>query len=130
MPRLSEISEDECWELLGGSELARIAWNGGSGPTILPVNYTADGRSIWLRTGAHSSMTHEIDASPVAVLVDSIDAVTHEGWSVQLRGTVRAEYRAENVPEHVRELETWAEGVRPIWLHLVPDDVNGRRIGG
>jgi hypothetical protein len=95
---------------------------------VLPVNYALDGSSVWVRTRAHSDLARQVDESKVALLVDDIDPHTHVGWTVLLRGTAHAEYHEERVPDAVRDLEPWADGPRPVWLHLVPDHVTGRRL--
>lgn len=129
MPRMEELSVEECWTLVeSGGELARIGWNGSTGPIVIPVNYAVHDRSIWIRTTAYSAMAEEIDESLVAVLIDDVDRQTHLGWSVELRGRCEILYHQDQVPESVRGLSAWAGGVRPLWVHLPPTEVTGRRI--
>ena len=128
MTNLEELTREECWELAAGTAVARIGWNGPSGPVVLPVNHVVYDRGVWIRTGAHSSMAEEVDESPVAVLVDDLDPDTHLGWSVQFRGTAQVLYRDQEVPEPVRRLRAWPSGARPLWIRLVPEAVSGRRL--
>ena len=128
MANLHEIGEDESWALLSDAHFAHLAWNGSDGPTILPVNLAVDDRTVWIRTGYHSSIAREADESRIAILVDSIDPESHEGWSVQVRGVAHAEYSEDKVPESVRALATWAAGARPVWLRVKTTDINGRRL--
>jgi nitroimidazol reductase NimA-like FMN-containing flavoprotein (pyridoxamine 5'-phosphate oxidase superfamily) len=127
--RLEELSTEECWTLVESADpLARIAWNGSTGPALIPVNYAVHDRSIWIRTTAYSAMAEEIDESLVAVLIDDVDRKTHLGWSVALRGRSEILYHQDQVPDRVRALSTWPGGARPLWVHLAPRDVTGRRL--
>lgn len=130
MTRVKELSVQECWDHVQAESgtVARIAWHGSTGPVVIPVNYTVDEGSIWIRTTAYSAMAEEIDESQVAVLVDDVDKETHLGWSVQLRGRCEIRYHQDEVPAEVRGLEAWAGGVRPLWVHLRPAEVTGRRL--
>jgi len=125
---LSELTVEECWELVEGQRVARIGWNGSSGPVVLPINYISLDRTVWMRTAAHSSIAEEVDEMVVAVEIDQIDPDTHVGWSVLLRGHADIAYREENVPEEVRGHRTWPSGPRPLWVHLTPNSVTGRRL--
>ncbi len=126
--QLIELGEDECWKLASGQLLGRIAWSSGSGPVALPVNYVVHERGVWIRTSAYSSLVREVDDNQVAFETDQIDPATHLGWSVLLRGTAEVRYRPEEVPVEVREHESWPAGNRPLWVHIVPRAVTGRRL--
>lgn len=129
MARLEELSTEECWSLVETSgELARIAWNESTGPTVIPVNYVVHERSVWVRTTAYSAMAEEIDESLVAVLIDDVDQKSHLGWSVLLRGRCDIRYHQDQVPAAVRDLHAWAPGPRPLWVHITPHQVSGRRL--
>jgi len=125
---LVDVSVDECWELLGTMQFARLAWNSGSGPVLLPVNYVLHDRTVWMRTTAYSTIAEQVDESQIAVEVDDVDRETHVGWSVLLRGRAEVLYHEEQVPEEVQSLHTWPSGARPLWVRLRPDIVTGRRL--
>ena len=125
---LVELESAECWELVGQQPTCRIAWTTGDGPTLIPVNHVAFDHAIWIRTSAYSSLVQQVDDTKVAILVDHLDPQTRLGWSVQLRGTAQVHYRSDDVPEEVRRLTTWAPGAKPLWVHLSPDEVIGRRL--
>lgn len=128
MAQLVEMTTDECWTLLEGAAVCRVAWAGSDGPVILPLNYTVHGHTLWLRTSAHSSISQEIDDDQLAILVDEFDADTQVGWSVQVRGRAEVHYHTDEVPEDVQNLHTWAAGARPLWIKVTPTAVNGRRL--
>lgn len=134
MTNLHELSEDECWVLVDQRtseqlHVARVGWNSSIGPVVIPVNYVVDQRTVWIRTSAYSAMAEEVDESPIAVEVDDIDQESRTGWSVMLRGRAAVLYHEDRVPKHIRDLETLAGGVRPLWVRLDPDHVTGRRLG-
>lgn len=126
--RLEEIGREESWELVGREPVCRVAWASGSGPVVLPVNHVVHEGSLWIRTGAYSSLVREVDDVRIAVLVDEIDRESRLGWSVQLRGIAQVHYHLDDVPAQVRELHSWAAGPRPMWIQLTPDEINGRRL--
>lgn len=128
MTELVDVSVDECWELLATMQFARLAWNSGTGPILLPVNFVVHGREIWMRTTAYSAIAEQVDESPIAVEVDDVDRETHVGWSVLLRGRAEVIYHEEQVPDEVHALHTWPSGARPLWVRLRPDIVTGRRL--
>jgi len=128
MAELIELGVEESWELVGEQAVCHIAWNSGSGPVILPVNHLVHGRTLWIRTSAYSSLVREVDDTPVAVLVDSIDPETHLGWSVQLRGIAQVHFHTDTVPAEVQTLRTWPDGPRPLWIELPGAEVTGRRL--
>ncbi|MFT4287031.1 pyridoxamine 5'-phosphate oxidase family protein [Nocardioides sp.] len=128
MAELIELDVDESWDLAGEQGLCRIGWSSGSGPVILPVNHVIHDRTLWIRTSAYSSLVKEVDDTPVAVLVDSIDPETHVGWSVQLRGVAHVHFHTDTVPEDVQRLRTWPDGPRPLWIELAGAEVTGRRL--
>ena len=126
---LVDLTEDECWRLLEDRPLARIAWSTGAGPEILPVNYVTHDGALWLRTTAYSAIAEQVDESPVALEIDEVDAETHEGWSVVVRGHAEAYFHEEDVPAEVKDLRSWPAGARPIWLRVQGESVTGRRLG-
>lgn len=133
MSQLHELTEDDCWDLItqetdAQAHFARVGWTGSTGPVVIPVNYVVHERSLWIRTSAYSAMAEEVDESLIAVEMDDIDAETHAGWSVLLRGSAAVIYHDHQVPEAVRDLHPWASGARPLWVHLVPEHVSGRRL--
>lgn len=125
---LVDLDAAESWELVGEQPTCRVAWTSGDGPTLIPVNHVTYDHALWIRTSAFSSLVKEVDDTKIAVLVDHLDPETRLGWSVQLRGTAHVHFHADEVPEEVRRLTTWAGGAKPLWVHLRPDEVIGRRL--
>lgn len=54
-PRLLDLTEQECWQLVGDHGIGRIALPVEPGPVVLPVNYVVDRGSFAYRTGEHGA---------------------------------------------------------------------------
>jgi hypothetical protein len=122
--RLLELAEDECWDLLAGAPVGRLAWKGAEGLSVVPVNFVvADGR-IAMNTAAYSAQARECDDLPVAFQVDAVDASARSGWSVLVRGTAHVEY--SHPPDESPDV--WPAGVKPLHLVIDPTSVSGRRL--
>jgi hypothetical protein len=79
------ISEEECWELLAGASVGRIALSVHALPAILPVQYYLDGRRLAVCLGHRELPERQLNAI-VAFTADEIDPVSRTGWSVQVQG--------------------------------------------
>jgi nitroimidazol reductase NimA-like FMN-containing flavoprotein (pyridoxamine 5'-phosphate oxidase superfamily) len=118
------LSEDECWELLATVSIGRVAVaEPRESPTVLPVNYVVDGRTIVFRSDEGSKL-HELRHWPVSFEVDQIDSVNRRGWSVLVRGRPQIELGQYG---H-REVEPWATGEKRFWVRIVPTQITGRRL--
>jgi nitroimidazol reductase NimA-like FMN-containing flavoprotein (pyridoxamine 5'-phosphate oxidase superfamily) len=124
--RLIDLDPDQCWELAASRPVGRLAWSGPSGPTVIPVNFAVDGRSVRVRTPAYSAAARECDDSPVAFEVDTFDADEHTGWSVLMRGHAHLEY-GEHAQDHAPE--PWVSGPRTLLLRVEVGAITGRRLG-
>ena len=123
---LKDLTTDDCWSLVAGQPVGRIAWNGSDGLTVLPVNFTVDGSSVHLRTAAYSTLARECDDSVVAFQVDKFDESTRSGWSVLLRGHAHVDLRS---PGREAAPNVWPAGSRSLDVRVVVEQVTGRRVG-
>lgn len=128
---IEELSEEECFDLVGQEMVGRFVFQDAEGPAALPVNYGVAGRQIVFRTEAGSHF-REVLQGPVAIEVDHTDAETGKGWSVLLRGSAR-EVDLNDVPELLGQMgaafpHPWVEGVHNIWIALTPAKVTGRKL--
>jgi nitroimidazol reductase NimA-like FMN-containing flavoprotein (pyridoxamine 5'-phosphate oxidase superfamily) len=124
----TELSIEECYRRLNRLDVGRISVEAPGGPDILPVNYRVDNRSIIVRTSPYGALS-ELPGRPVAFEVDDLNLGTKTGWSVLLKGTVRA-VEAEEMFE-LRMMgapQPWAGGVRNLYLRLSPHHVTGREL--
>ena len=91
---LTELREDECWDLLRTQTVGRVGWQGSDGLTIVPVNYVVDERAVVIRTAPYTELGREGSAQEVAFEVDELDPTAHSGWSVLVRGRRRLDPEA------------------------------------
>src|SRR5215468_766279 len=79
------ISEEECWELLAGTSVGRLALSVRALPVILPVQYYLDGRKLAVCLG-HRQLPGRSLNTVIAFAADAIDPTSRSGWSVQIQG--------------------------------------------
>ncbi|MFJ2058266.1 helix-turn-helix domain-containing protein [Streptomyces sp. NPDC087908] len=129
--RMEEIGETECWELLDGHGVGRIAVEGRDGIMVFPVNYQVVDGSIAFMTAPDSSLARaSASGVDVAFEQDRMDEAFSQGWSVLLVGPVRTvseETEARRIKDAVHSAP-WAEGGRDTVVLLAPRRVTGRRI--
>ncbi|MDX1659087.1 MAG: pyridoxamine 5'-phosphate oxidase family protein [Nitriliruptorales bacterium] len=128
--QLEVLSSDECWELLAAEPVGRIAFVEAGEPTILPVNYFLDGRSIVFRTTHGAKLSDAALSRPVAFEVDAYDEDERTGWSVLVRGTaddLNAADAAALLDEAGFEPSAEEAGWEQ-WVRVRPDEISGRRI--
>ncbi|MFF9011680.1 helix-turn-helix domain-containing protein [Streptomyces sp. NPDC014870] len=129
--RMDDIGEEECWELLGGHGVGRVAIEGPEGPAVFPVNYRVVGREIVFMTAADSSLARaSASGSEVAFEEDRLDEAFSQGWSVLLVGPART-VSDETSVRRIKDAgspEPWAGDGRDILVTLSPRRVTGRRI--
>jgi len=120
---LEALGVDECFDLLRGQEIGRIAIGAPNGPPfVAPVTFVLDGTNILFRSNAGEKLD-AVD-QVVSFQVDAFDRMHRAGWSVLLHGRIGIADDAEVA--HL-ELEPWI-GVRAFWIRLVPEVVSGRRL--
>ena len=124
--RMVELSEQECWELLGSRPVGRVAFDDGDGPVILPVNHAATDGRIRFRVSPYGTLGRELDGRKVAFEVDDTDDFHRAGWSVVVRGRAVL----EPAPTSWAEPTPWPDGVRSLMVELVPIRLSGRRVLG
>ncbi|MFF7969871.1 pyridoxamine 5'-phosphate oxidase family protein [Streptomyces sp. NPDC007905] len=128
-PRLAELSERECRELMATHGVGRIAVTGEGAPVVVPVNYSVVDVTIVFRTTQGSVATQGLDRE-VAFEIDRVDDALSQGWSVLVRGTARAVTDPDEVghlAEHAYSTP-WAGGERDLWMRIEPAAYTGRRI--
>ncbi|SDR27529.1 pyridoxamine 5'-phosphate oxidase family protein [Thermostaphylospora chromogena] len=134
--RLTALSEDECWNLIAGGGVGRLAFQGRSGPMVLPVNYTFHEGGIVFRTLPGGTIDWELDTGlagveyTVAFEVDHHDESTRTGWSVVVQGSLHhptPEEEARLAAE--ADVTPWPGEERLRYLRIIPIRITGRRVG-
>ena len=120
-----DLTEEECWELLGSEEFGRLAYRLVDEVHLVPINYVADGRSLLFRTASGNKLLAAALHSDVALEIDWHDDLA--AWSVVARGRMRRlqedeAHRVESLP-----LRPWLPTLKYDVVELRPDVVTGKR---
>jgi uncharacterized protein len=124
-----DLTKSECFELLSGQRLGRVAVVDDRGPIALPVNFILDRHMVVFRTEEGTKLDAASRGSRVGFEVDGTDAATRTGWSVVVRGEAVEVTDPEELAR-LRELplQPWAPGNRHRYVRILPAVLTGRRI--
>ncbi|HEY9375145.1 helix-turn-helix domain-containing protein [Streptomyces sp.] len=129
--RMEEIGEAECWELLDGHGVGRVAVEGRDGLMVVPVNYqVVDGALVFMTAPDSSLARASASGAEVAFEEDRMDEAFSQGWSVLVVGPVRT-VSDETSAQRMKDAghpEPWAGNGRDTLVTLSPRRVTGRRI--
>lgn len=127
--RWQELTRAECFELLAGENLGRVAMTDDLGPVVFPVNFILDRHTVVFRTEEGTKLHAARRRSRVCFEVDRADAAAHTGWSVIVRGEVtEVTDPAELARLGELPLQAWAPGARDRYVRILPSVLTGRRI--
>jgi nitroimidazol reductase NimA-like FMN-containing flavoprotein (pyridoxamine 5'-phosphate oxidase superfamily) len=121
---LTDLDAVECFRLAATEPVGRLVWTGPEGPSVVPVNFTLEERTVRVRTAAYSAMARECDDSRVAFEVDAYDPDSRLGWSVVMAGRASVGFVEPGAPAP----EVWPVGAKAVQLTLAVDKVTGRRL--
>jgi uncharacterized protein len=130
-PRLEEIPESECLEILGKYRLGRVAIVVDGRPQIFPVNYGLREKVVVFRTASGTKLAYA-PATPVAFEIDHYDASEGAGWSVMVQGIARdATDSGDDFSWAARGAEAYpaAPGTKLHRVAIDPVTITGRRFG-
>lgn len=126
---LSELTTEQCWQLLSDHGVGRIGYVDRNGPVVLPLNYQVHDGKVYVRTASYDQMAVHLAGQRAAFEIDDADPHTHTGWSVLVRG------QAEHVLNSATAVEPggpeslpWPDGLRGMVFCLTPDLVTGRAL--
>lgn len=127
---IEELSHDDCFSLLRGCEVGRIAFVVDDFPVVLPLNHRVVDRGDVPWVAVRTRPGNTIDRAPVNVAfqVDGIDASRRQGWTVLVRGKL---HHVDVVSEQDRDRldsEPWLTSERDSWILIEPFVVTGRRL--
>jgi nitroimidazol reductase NimA-like FMN-containing flavoprotein (pyridoxamine 5'-phosphate oxidase superfamily) len=125
----SEIPAAECLSLLHSAEVGRVAFVGGTGLVIHPVNYLIDRDTVVVRTSPYTLLA-ENASGQVAFEVDDLDPWLSAGWSVLVTGHCAPIDDPDEAAALRRSerLHPWAAGQRNLFLRITPQHISGRRV--
>jgi len=121
---VTELSEDECWQMLREEEFGRLAFRLVDEVHITPINYAVDGETLLFRTAEGSKLLGVVMGSDVAFEIDRYGEDTAR--SVVIRGVARLlpedeAHRAENT-----KLRSWVPTSKYNVVEIAPSVVTGR----
>jgi len=128
-PTFTELTVQECRELLSTHGVGRIAVPTASGPVVVPVNYSVVDGAIVYRT-APGTTPSRAAGYQVTFEIDRIDDAFGEGWSVLALGRARTVTDPDDVlrlTEHAFSTP-WAGGPREEWVRIDALSLTGRPI--
>ncbi|MFJ8142343.1 helix-turn-helix domain-containing protein [Streptomyces sp. NPDC096013] len=128
-PVFTELTVQECRELLSTHGVGRVAVTTDSGPVIVPVNYSVVDGAIVYRT-APGAMPSRAAGCQVTFEIDRIDDAFAEGWSVLALGRARTVTDVDDVRRLTEQAFStpWAGGGREEWVRIDALSLTGRRI--
>lgn len=122
---VSELTQDECWDLLSRAPFGRLGYHLGGEVDIAPVNAVVDGDRLVFRTAEGNKLLGIHMSDDVVFEVDEI--VDEVASSVVARGRARVlsgadEEQAESLP-----LAPWAPTWKGTFVAIEVTGVTGRR---
>ena len=123
---IHELTESECWTLLGKTGLGRVAVAIDRGVDIFPVNYAVTDLRIYFSSAPGSKLV-DITARPqLAFEVDG--TAGRERWSGVAKGVgERLSFDTEIEDSGVRELHSLAPSDKWNYIRITPESLTGRR---
>ncbi len=117
----------DCWRLLRGAPVGRLALTRGDQPEIFPVNFVVDHASIVFRTQEGTKLTFSLGRR-VAFEADGYDAESGEAWSVVVKGKA---WEVSQLHEVLDALELplfpWHATPKGHVIRIEPDEVSPPR---
>ena len=121
------LGRTECFRLLEGAAVGRIAATSGALPVVFPVDYALDGDSIVVETGRGTLLDFATRGAVVAFEVDNLHERGRCGWSVTVTG-VAQEVRDGHEVERIRGLlHRGPDADEQRFVRISSELVSGRR---
>jgi len=122
------LAAAECWQLLRGSPVGRLAVTVDGQPDIFPVNHVVDYGCIVFRTGPGTKLFASLGHA-VAFEADGYDTSNATAWSVVVRGIAQEIWEMnESIHALSLPLFPWHEGPKPRFVRIETTSVTGRRL--
>lgn len=125
---ITELTTDQCWNLLRSTAIGRIAASAAGLVDIFPINYAVDeaARTVYFRTAPGTKLLELAINDRVALEIDGHDEA--EAWSVVVKGRAeRVERQSERDAAEQLGLEPWIPTLKYRWVRIRPTEIAGRR---
>ena len=127
--RIEELTRSECFGLLAGGTLGRVALIDDRGPAVFPVSFALDRHTVVFRTEPGTKLQAAGRGSRVCFEADGTDAAGRADWSVIVRGEITEVTNPDEVAAlHALPLRVRAPGARDRYVRILPAVLTGRRI--
>ncbi|MFI1973498.1 pyridoxamine 5'-phosphate oxidase family protein [Streptomyces cinnamoneus] len=131
--RMVGVDRCEALRLLGSVSFGRIVFTQHALPAIRPVNHIVDRGDIVIRThegAALVSYTREAGGLGVVVAyeADTIDSVTHLGWSVVATGYARLVTDPGDLARYRAVLRPWVDRSTDFTVRIHPEEITAVRL--
>ncbi|WP_127127140.1 pyridoxamine 5'-phosphate oxidase family protein [Georgenia sp. SYP-B2076] len=122
---VTTLTADQCWELLGTTNIGRLAVSVGDRPDIFPVNYASDAGKLYFRTSPGSKLLELTINRQVAFETDSLGQDT--AWSVVVHGEARELKNDREIEAAARlPLRPSIGTFKPVYVEIRATAVDGR----
>jgi nitroimidazol reductase NimA-like FMN-containing flavoprotein (pyridoxamine 5'-phosphate oxidase superfamily) len=127
---LEQLSEEECFRLLGQVSVGRIVFTNQALPAIQPVTFAVRGRSLIVRTSAGSRLATAVRNAVVAFEADEFSGGhPSDGWSVVAVGhAAEITDPAALLLARGLGLPPWALEIEAHYIKVDIELISGRRV--
>ncbi len=123
---ITVLSLGECWQLLSGESLGRLATSIGGQPEIFPVNFVVQNQTVLFRSAEGTKLVTTVINNVVAFEADGHDDIG--GWSVVVKGKAHVLELAADIQEaEAADLRPWVATIKLRFVRIVPSEITGRR---
>jgi nitroimidazol reductase NimA-like FMN-containing flavoprotein (pyridoxamine 5'-phosphate oxidase superfamily) len=123
------LDEEDCYELLGESNLGRVGVTLDALPHIFPVNYALVDRQVVFSTGHGTKLTAALSATVVAFEADRVDGPGGQVWSVHAIGrAILVEPGSDMEAAAKVAVHALAPLPRRFLVKIRPSHISGRRL--
>lgn len=125
---VTEMSDEQAWELLSGTVFGRLAVSVDDMPEIFPLNVHVDGRTILLRTAEGTKLSSLAVNERVCFETDAF--TSRVGWSVIAKGAAHILTGTDEIQEADRApLRPWIPTLKTVYVRIAVDEISGRSSG-
>ena len=122
---VSVLAASECWDRLARVSLGRLVTSVDGEPSIFPVNFAVQNRTILVRTAEGTKLVSA--AINNTVLFEADDHTVTDGWSVIVTGSARSLRTDEELAEaDTADLRPWTITEKSHYVRIRPLNVTGR----
>lgn len=127
-PLIENLTSDQCWALLRGHDVGRLAVDVDGRPDIFPVNYVVHSDALVFRSAAGTKLAGAVLGRFVAFEIDGVEPDAQAAWSVVVKGWAREiAHSGELSVARQLPLLPWIADPKPHFVRIVPQAVTGRR---